>query len=214
VIASGVAIMLGRIFYTKYVLGRGQFVKSLSMTKPICDYVLEKGTREHPQMKELREVTNSHKRALMMAPPDEANFFMLLLKSIQAKKVIEVGVYTGYTTLALALAVPDDGKVVALDITDEYPNIGKPYWEKAGVSKKIHLIVGPATESLSKLITNGEQGTFDFGFIDADKPNYTNYYEALLVLVRKGGLIAIDNVLWHGSVIKHSTEPNTVAINK
>jgi len=119
------------------------------------------------------------------------------MKLINAKKVIEIGVFTGYTTLALALGLPEDGKVIALDISEEFPAIGKPFWVKAGVANKIDLQIGPALEALEKL-QQTQAGTFDFAFIDADKSNYSNYLSKLLPLMKKGGVLAFDNVLWSG----------------
>jgi len=136
----------------------------------------------------------------MMSPPDEANFFGLLLRTMKATKVLEVGVFTGYGTLNMALALPKTGKLVAMDISSEYAAIGKPYWEKAGVSDIIQLVIAPATDTLAKLVKD-EAGTYDFAFVDADKSNYVNYLEAILPLLRPGGIIAFDNVLWHGSVL-------------
>ncbi|ESN93266.1 hypothetical protein HELRODRAFT_89194, partial [Helobdella robusta] len=122
------------------------------------------------------------------------------------------GVFTGMSAMGIALVLPEDGKLVALDINDDYANIGRPFWKKAGVDKKINFIKGPALESLNKLINDGESGTFDFAFIDADKINYDNYYEACLKLVRSGGIIAIDNTLWDGRVYDPTANDTTTNI--
>eukprot|EP01127_Copromyxa_protea_P005260 TRINITY_DN1518_c0_g1_i2.p1 TRINITY_DN1518_c0_g1~~TRINITY_DN1518_c0_g1_i2.p1 ORF type:complete len:209 (-),score=28.77 TRINITY_DN1518_c0_g1_i2:95-721(-) len=176
-------------------------------------YIMEKGTREPEQMVKLREVTTEHPASVMMSAPEQACFFTMLMKLIGAKKTIEVGVFTGYSTLATALGLPEDGKVIALDISDEYTAIGRPYWKAAGVEGKIDLQIGPAAASLDKLIEAGGANQYDFAFVDADKPNYQLYYEKLLVLIKPGGLITIDNVLWSGRVVDNSVnDESTVAI--
>jgi caffeoyl-CoA O-methyltransferase len=125
----------------------------------------------------------------------------LLIQLIGAKKTLEVGVFTGYSSLSVALALPEDGKVIACDVSEEYTSIARRYWEKAEVTHKIDLHIAPAIQTLDRLLAEGQANTFDFAFIDADKENYDGYYERSLQLVRKGGLIAIDNVLWSGRVI-------------
>ncbi|KAL3934328.1 MAG: hypothetical protein SGARI_003434 [Bacillariaceae sp.] len=162
----------------------------------------------------MRQATASHPRSRMMGDPVEAAFFNLLLPAIGAKKVIEIGVFTGYTTLTLAKAVGDGGKVVALDVSDEFTSIGKPYWEEAGVEDRIDLQIAPAAESLQKLLKDGEEGAYDFAFIDADKVNYEQYYELSLKLLRKDGIIAIDNTLWGGKVLdeQNYNDDDTVAL--
>ncbi|KAK7919167.1 hypothetical protein WMY93_010451 [Mugilogobius chulae] len=136
-----------------------------------------------------------------------------LAKLVKAKKVAEIGVYTGYNTLNMALSLPDDGVIVACDISEEYTGIGKPFWKEAGVEQKIDLRLQPAVKTLDDLLAAGEAETFDFIFIDADKTNYDNYYERSLQLVRKGGVIAIDNVLWGGSVLDPKDD-DTISIDK
>merc|ERR1719499_2488380 len=120
----------------------------------------------------------------------------MLLKSLDAKRTIEVGVFTGYSALVTAQNLPDGGEVIACDVSEEWTSLGKPFWEKAGVDKKIKLTIAPATETLQKLIDAGESGKFDFAFIDADKHNYVKYYELCVQLLRKGGMILVDNALW------------------
>ncbi|RXG52684.1 putative caffeoyl-CoA O-methyltransferase 2 [Armadillidium vulgare] len=129
-------------------------------------------------------------------------------------QVLDVGVYTGASALSAAIALPDDGKVFALDITDEYLTIGRPFWKEEGIEHKIDLILAPALETLDKFIANGESGTFDFAFIDADKPNYDNYYEKCLTLIRSGGIIAIDNTIWFNSVVDGSVPFGSVECSK
>nr|XP_034994449.1 catechol O-methyltransferase domain-containing protein 1 [Zootoca vivipara] len=138
----------------------------------------------------------------MMVSIDQAQLMANLARLIKAKKVIEVGVFTGYNALNMALVIPEDGRVVACDISEDYANIGKPVWKEAGVDHKIDLRINPASQTLDELLENGEAGTFDFAFIDANKDGYDGYYEKCLKLVRKGGIIAIDNVLWSGRVLK------------
>ena len=137
----------------------------------------------------------------MQISPEQGQFMQLLIKIMGAKKTIEVGVFTGYSSLCVALALPVDGKIIACDISTKYTDIAEKYWEDAKVRDKIDLNIGPAVDTLQKLIDNGLSNTFDFTFIDADKINYDNYYELCLKLLRPGGLIAIDNVLWSGDVV-------------
>ncbi len=137
--------------------------------------------------------------AMMQIGPDQGAFLGLLAKLIGAKRCLEIGVFTGYSALSVALALPADGKIVALDISKDFTDRARPIWKEAGVEGKIDLRIAPALESLDKMIA-GHEGPFDFAFIDADKPNYDGYYERALTLLRPGGLIAIDNVLWSGAV--------------
>jgi caffeoyl-CoA O-methyltransferase len=149
----------------------------------------------------------------MQIAPEQGQFMQLLVELIGAKKTLEVGVFTGYSSLAVALALPPDGKVIACDISEQFTSIAREYWKEAGVANKIELNLAPAVKTLERLVAEGQQGTFDFAFIDADKANYDRYYESSLVLLRRGGLIAIDNVLWHSRVIDPSTnDEDTIAI--
>jgi caffeoyl-CoA O-methyltransferase len=137
----------------------------------------------------------------------------LLMHLIGARKTIEIGVYTGYSALAVALALPDDGRIIACDINEEWTSVARRYWREAGVEQKIDLRIAPALSTLDHLIESGQGNQFDFVFIDADKTNYANYYERALVLLRQGGLIGVDNVLWYGRVIDASfDDPDTLAI--
>ncbi|KAF2075026.1 hypothetical protein CYY_003678 [Polysphondylium violaceum] len=193
----------------------GDHVKTLISDRNL-NYLIEKCLPAfHPAQIELQNVSQQHARAIMVTSPEQVSFFQFLLRVLNAKKVIEVGVFTGYCTLAMALALPDDGKVVGCDISTEFTDIGKPYWEKAGVDKKIDLRIQPATKTLKDLINAGESGTYDFIFIDADKVSYVEYYSLAYQLIRPGGIIALDNILFHGYVSKEEiNDDNTVAIRK
>jgi predicted O-methyltransferase YrrM len=150
---------------------------------------------------------------MMQISPDQGQFMALLIHLLDARRTLEIGVFTGYSSLSVALALPEDGHVIACDINEEWTSIARRYWREAGVEKKIDLRLRPALETLDDLIAAGEGGRFDFAFIDADKGNYANYFDRALVLLRPGGLIAIDNVLWFGRVIDPAADdPDTLAI--
>jgi caffeoyl-CoA O-methyltransferase len=174
--------------------------KTLGLSDRLYDYVLANSLREPEILSNLRTETETHSRGRMQIAPDQGQFMALLVQLLGAKKTLEVGVFTGYSSLVVALALPDDGKIVACDIDAHETATARRYWELAGVAHKIDLRIAPAAETLDQLLTHGEAGTFDFAFIDADKQNYDLYYEQSLQLVRPGGLIAIDNVLWSGDV--------------
>ncbi|MGH8518917.1 MAG: class I SAM-dependent methyltransferase, partial [Panacagrimonas sp.] len=150
----------------------------------------------------------------MQIGADQGQFMALLVQAIGARNCLEIGTFTGYSALAVALALPDDGRIVCCDLSEEWTAIGKPFWKKAGVARKIDLRIGPALRTLDELLKE-EKEAFDFAFIDADKTNYENYYEACLKLVRRGGLIAVDNVLWSGEVANDKVkDPLTVALRR
>lgn len=172
-----------------------------TMSEGLYEYLCSVSLREPAVLKELRAETASLPDGRMQISPEEGQFLALLVQLIQARRTLEVGVFTGYSSLSVALALPVDGRIVACDVSETYTSIARRYWQAAGVESKIDLRLGPAVETLDELLARGQQGTFDFAFIDADKANYHAYYERAFVLVRKGGLIAIDNVLWHGRVI-------------
>ena len=173
----------------------------LSYTSNLRQYVWQYGFREHPALKELRTETEKLPSSMMQICPEQGALIGNLIRLIAAKRTIEVGTYTGYSAMAVALALPDDGEVVACDVSEEWTSVAKKAWEKAGIANKINLQLAPASNTLDALLEEGKEGSFDFAFIDADKTNYQIYYEQCLKLIRKGGVIVIDNVLWGGSVI-------------
>lgn len=186
---------------------------SLGLGDDLRDYLIRVGVRENEHLAGLREATASHEWAVMQISPEQGAFMQMLVNILGAKRCIEIGTFTGYSALAVAQALPDDGYLLACDINDEFTRIGVPFWEQAGVRDKIDLQLAPAVETLQAKLGNGEAGTYDFAFIDADKPNYVHYYEACLELLRQGGVIAIDNVLWGGNVINpDDDEPSTIGI--
>lgn len=157
-------------------------------------------TRETELQKRLRAETARLPQAGMQIGPDQGALLALLARAIGAKRAIEIGTFTGYSALAVAAALPTDGKLVCCDVSEEWTAIARRYWEEAGLAKRIELRLGPALKTLAALTTKHGPGSFDFAFIDADKPAYDAYYEACLVLLRPGGLIALDNMLWSGNV--------------
>ncbi len=162
----------------------------------VHDYMLSVSLRELPVQKRLRAATAPRAESEMQIGPEQGQFMALLVRLIGARRCIEVGTYTGYSALAVALALPADGKLIACDVSDEFTQIGRPFWREAGVESKIELKLQPALTTLDELLSQpGGRGGYDFAFIDADKGNYINYYEKLLLLVRRGGLIAVDNTL-------------------
>jgi caffeoyl-CoA O-methyltransferase len=179
----------------------------------IAEYVRKVSVKEHPLLRRLREETASHPRAIMQIAPEQGQFFQFLVALTGAKKALEVGVFTGYSSLAVALALPGDGHLTACDISEEYTSVARRYWAEAGVAEKIDLRIAPAAETLEKLLQEGGEATYDFAFIDADKTGYDRYYELCLKLVRKGGLIALDNMLYHGTVPGDADHgPDTAAL--
>ncbi|XP_027347195.1 caffeoyl-CoA O-methyltransferase 5-like [Abrus precatorius] len=184
--------------------------KSLLQSDALYQYILETSVhpREHECQKELREMTEKHPRNLMATPPDEGQFLSMLLKLMNAKNTLEIGVYTGYSLLSTALALPPDGKILALDVNREYYELGLPIIQKAGVAHKIDFREGPALPFLDELLKDEKnKGAFDFIFVDADKDNYLNYHMRIIDLVKIGGLIAYDNTLWGGSVVAPPDAP-------
>jgi predicted O-methyltransferase YrrM len=166
----------------------------------ITNYVRSVSVREHDALRRLREETASHPRAIMQIAPEQGQLFHLLVTLTRAKKALEIGVFTGYSSLAVALALPEDGRITACDVSEDYTAIARRYWSDAGVAHKIDLRIAPAAETLEQLLSDGAAGTYDFVFIDADKAGYDSYYELSLRLMRTGGLIVLDNMLYHGLV--------------
>ncbi len=170
-------------------------------TPELADYVRGASLRESEILRRLREETAAHPRASMQISPEQGQFMALLIHMLRARRTLEIGVFTGYSALTVALALPEDGRLIACDVSEEYTSVARRYWREAGVERKIDLRLRPALQTLDDLIALGQAGSFDFAFIDADKENYENYYERCLTLLRPGGLIAVDNVLWSGRVI-------------
>jgi caffeoyl-CoA O-methyltransferase len=178
----------------------------------LYEYVVAHGVREHPAQCALREATRSQPHAGMQIGPDQGQFLAMLTRLGGFRRAIEVGVFTGYSALSVALALPDDGYLLACDVSEPYTAIGRPFWAEAGVAHKIDLRIAPAVETLDAQLAAGAAGSFDFAFIDADKAGYDAYYERCLGLLRTGGLIAIDNVLWGGSVARPAQDADTRAL--
>lgn len=187
--------------------------KTLGLDEQLYDYLLSVSLREPNILRQLREETARFPNAMMQIAPEQGQFMALLVQLVGATKTLEIGVFTGYSSLCVALALPQNGKIVACDVSEEYTTVARRYWETAGVADKINLRLAPALNTLDELLAAGQAGTFDFAFIDADKGNYDGYYERSLQLIRPGGLIAIDNVLWSGRVVDPQVQnPNTEAI--
>jgi predicted O-methyltransferase YrrM len=188
----------------------GRFVQA---TDQLMDYLSRVGAREHPALARCRvETAQMGGISVMQVAPEQGAFLAMLVRLIGARACLEVGTFTGYSALAVALAMPADGRLVALDVSRDYTDKALSYWREAGVEGKIDLRLGPGLETLDAMVAAGE-GPFDFAFVDADKTNYDNYYERALRLVRPGGLIAFDNMLWQGRVADPAeTGEDTVAL--
>ncbi|PZR56466.1 MAG: SAM-dependent methyltransferase [Candidatus Meridianibacter frigidus] len=189
--------------------------KTIELDEKLYEYLLRVSLREDSVQRELRERTAELPHAGMQIGPDQGQFMAFLAKLMGAKEYLEIGVFTGYSTLCVAAALPENGRVVACDISSEYTSIAQEFWRKAGVDKKIDLRLLPAEQTLDALLEAGNAATFDFAFIDADKVNYDVYYERTLRLVRTGALIAVDNVLWGGDVADpEKNDDDTVALRR
>jgi predicted O-methyltransferase YrrM len=187
--------------------------RDIKLGDAVYEYIRAHSVREHPVLAELRAATSGMKHAGMQISPEQGQFMALLARLANTRRAIEVGVFTGYSSLAVALALPPDGKLVACDINEEWTSMARRYWEKAGVAGKIDLRLAPAERTLDAMIAAGEAGTYDFAFIDADKGNYGAYFERCLTLLRTGGLIVVDNTLWSGRVADASeSDDDTRAI--
>lgn len=174
--------------------------RALQLTERLHGYLLANSLRETAVQRRLRAVTRRLPRAGMQIGPEQGMLMQLLVKLLRAKRIVEVGTFTGYSSLAMALALPPGGRIVCCDVSEEWTAVARRHWKLAGVEKKIRLRIAPAIETLDALLAAGGAGRYDFAFIDADKTNYANYYERCLKLARRGGLIAVDNTLWGGSV--------------
>jgi predicted O-methyltransferase YrrM len=186
--------------------------RTIGLDSQIYDYLQSVSLREPEILTELRQETARHPMGRMQIAPEQGQFMALLVQLMGAKKTLELGVFTGYSSLAVALALPPEGKVIACDVSQDYTAIAYRYWQQAGVADKIELHIAPARETLEWLLADGQAGTFDFAFIDADKHNYQDYYEQALELVRPGGLIAVDNVLWSGRVADPQVQDNRTKV--
>jgi predicted O-methyltransferase YrrM len=183
------------------------------LREDVLNYLRSMSLREPPILRHLREQIAQGPDPRLAIPPEHAQFLALLLQLMGARHVIEVGVFMGYSSLAMALALPEDGRIIACDVSEEYTAVARRYWHEAGVDHMIHLRLAPALETLHELLAKGGQGRFDFVFIDADKTNYEGYYECALELLRPGGLIMADNTLWSGRVADpQDTSPDTRAL--
>ncbi len=185
----------------------------LTYDETLTRYLREVGQRDDPLLKALREETAALPAGLMQITPEQGAFMANLVRMIGARRTLEVGTFTGYSALVVAMALPEDGQLIACDISEEWTAMGRRYWAEAGVAQKIDLRLQSALITLDELIAAGEGGSFDFAFIDADKGNYDAYYERCLTLLRTGGVVAIDNVLWSGAVADDSRQDDdTVAL--
>jgi predicted O-methyltransferase YrrM len=188
---------------------------SIGLDERLHSYLLEVGVREPEVLRRLRDETAAMPESNMQIAPEEGAFLGLLVRILGARKVLEIGTFTGYSSTAMALALPADGRIVCCDVSKEWTDVARRAWTDAGVADRVDLRLGPALDTLEQLLASGEAGSFDLAFIDADKANYAGYYEAALQLVRPGGLIAIDNVLWSGRVADPAeTDESTVAIRE
>ena len=174
--------------------------RTLNLTDQLYQYILDVSVEETAVQKTLRAATQGMQQSQMQIAPEQGQFMAFLVKLMGARKCLEVGVFTGYSALSVAQALPADGKIIACDVNQEWTDMARTYWRSAGVENKIDLRIAPALETLQQLLDQGEQASFDFAFIDADKANYDRYYELSLRLLRSGGVIVIDNTLWGGDV--------------
>ena len=174
--------------------------RTIQLDDRTYDYLIAHSLREAPALLKLRAETASHPKVNMQIAPEQGQFMQMLVRLTGARRAIEVGVFTGYSSLAVMLAMPGDGRLLALDVSEEYTAVARRHWQAAGVADRIELVIAPAAETLDARLARGEAGQYDFAFIDADKTSYLAYYERLLKLLRPGGLIVVDNTLWSGRV--------------
>jgi predicted O-methyltransferase YrrM len=187
--------------------------KTFTLPDALYQYLLANSLREPELLRRLREETAADPMAKMQIAPEQGQFLQLVVKLMGVRNALEIGVFTGYSSLSIALAMAAGGRLIACDVSEEWTAVAARYWKQAGVSDRIDLRLAPAVETLDRLIVDGRAGAFDLAFIDADKLNYRNYYERALTLLRPGGLIAVDNTLWYGRVADPgATDEDTVAI--
>ena len=190
-------------------------IRTLPLDDRLYDYLLKHSLREPEALAKLRAETASHPKVNMQIAPEQGQFMQMLVRLAGARRAIEVGVFTGYSSLAVALALPADGRLLACDVSEEFTAIARRHWEAAGVAGRIELVLAPAKQTLDARLAAGESGTYDFAFIDADKTSYLAYYERLMNLVRPGGLIVVDNTLWGGEVANPANrDEDTVALRE
>jgi predicted O-methyltransferase YrrM len=180
--------------------------RTIGISDELAAYVVERGTREPEVLARLREETAALPQHGMQIAPEEGAFLAMLVELTGARRCLEVGTFTGYSSLAVALALPDDGSIVCCDVSEEWTSMARRYWDQAGVSSRIDLRIAPASDTLDRLLADGGESTYDFAFVDADKTGYDGYYERLLRLVRPGGLIVFDNMLWGGRVLEQDSD--------
>ena len=189
--------------------------RSITLTDSLYDYLLSVSLREVPVLERLRQETAADPRAIMQISPEQGQFMALIARLIGARRCLEVGVFTGYSSLVTALALPEDGRIVACDVSEEWTSVARRYWREAGVAHKIDLRLAPALQTLDGLLAAGEAGRYDLAFIDADKENYGRYYERVLELLRPNGLVMFDNTLWSGKVADSKfDDDDTVALRE
>ena len=189
--------------------------QTLTLDQRLYGYLLSQSLREPDVLRRLREETASHPKAEMQIAPEQGQFMALLVRLMDARRILEVGVFTGYSSLAMALALPPGGRLIACDVSEEFTAVARRYWREAGVESRVELRIGPAVDTLDDLLAAGEAGRFDLAFIDADKESYDAYYERSLALLRPGGLVILDNMLQEGQVADPSvTTPQVVAIRR
>ncbi|NIO42126.1 MAG: SAM-dependent methyltransferase [Burkholderiales bacterium] len=189
--------------------------KTIGMPDQVYAYLCRMSLRDSDLLARLRDETSRMPYSGMQISPEQGQFMQLLVKALNVRRAIEIGVFTGYSSLCVALAMPDDGRIIACDISEDWTNVARRYWKQAGIDHKIELRLAPAMETLDTLLSNELANQFDFAFIDADKTGYKGYYERALALIRPGGLIAVDNTLWNGDVADESNQSeDTLAIRE
>ena len=189
--------------------------RTLTLDDRTYEYLLAHSLREDPRLAALRAETASHPKVNMQIAPEQGQFMQMLARLSGARRAIEVGVFTGYSSLAVMLAMPRDARLLALDVSEEYTAVARRHWQAAGVADRIELVIAPARDTLDARLARGEAGQYDFAFIDADKTGYLAYYERLMKLVGPGGLIVVDNTLWSGEVANpENREADTVALRE